>query len=95
MHWINNQGVKSDEGFIVQVIDQHTLEYRESAGRSLLIGMEIGFTDSMKPSVIIDPKSIAEWRDGDTTALTTDEQARVRKRIEDAMHFQGMAIEFE
>lgn len=54
--WLNKQGVESDEGFIVQVIDRFHIEYQENEN-VLTIKSDVGFMGG-NPCVIFEKDSI-------------------------------------
>lgn len=92
--WLNNQGVQSDQGFIVQRTGRFTAEYRESTKR-MTVNIESGLTGG-KPSIIVDPHAFERW-DGDPEGpcLPPEKQAQILKNFRAAMEFQGLVLSVE
>jgi len=92
--WLNRQGVESDAGYSLQMLDRFSLEYREDSGKTLLAKVDIGFTASMKPCLIVQRKSLQEWNNS-SCELTSDETEIIERRITEALRFQDMEVEIE
>jgi hypothetical protein len=93
--WINNQGVESDDGFVVQFTGRFTVQYRERE-RVLTLFVEAGrVIDGIRDEVI--PLSEFERWDGDPPEqmISTDERARLIKNISDAFEFQGLRLDLD
>lgn len=87
---LNKQGVQSDHGFTVQVVDRFAVEYKE-AGKRMNVEVEFGVFENMKPCVNITKSAFARW-DDDSKELPLQEQNRIRKNFTDAMEFQDLAV---
>jgi len=89
--WINNQAVRSDQGFEVQMVSQDCIEYREF-GRALTVNVEMGMSGST-PCLLISPDCFSRWDDMPQSAsLDDDEQLRIEHNFREAMRFQSVKI---
>ena len=89
--WINKQGVRSDQGFEVQMVSQDCIEYREF-GRVLTIDVEMGMSGS-SPCLLISPDCFSRWDDMPQSATLDDnEQLRIERNFREAMSFQSVKI---
>ena len=89
--WLNKQGVKSNEGFIVQRTGRFTCEYQEG-GLSLEVEVESGLIGE-KPCISIRREAFSAWQGpligGETKA---DQQSRLLRNFQAAMEFQGLGL---
>ena len=89
--WLNNQGVRSDYGFEVQMVSRDCIEYREF-GRVLTVNVEMGMSGST-PCLLISPSCFSRWDDMPQSALLdNDEQLRIERNFHEAMKFQRVKI---
>src|SRR4051812_2113576 len=92
--WLNKQGVRSDQGFVVQVIDRFTMSYQE-AEQAMNIPMELGMSDGA-PCVVIDPHALVRW-DGSPPSVTIplEKQQEILNNLTEALKFQNVKIRIE
>lgn len=90
--WLNKQGVKSDQGFIVQSVDRFTIEYREGIKRMSVL-VERGFLPNNKVCVCISPDAFVKWDDG--MPISVERQKEILNNFTEAMEFQGMGVVVE
>ena len=89
--WLNKQGVQSELGFEVQVIDRFTVEYREGH-RTLTVEVEDGMSAG-KPCLLVSPGFCRRWDDMAAGSILDDEeQARIERNFRDAFSFQGLPV---
>ena len=92
--WLNKQGVQSDQGYVVQVVDRFCVEYRE-ANRVLSVEVEDGIKDG-RYCLIVSPGCFSRWDEMQLhESLDGDEQARIERNFREAMEFQGLAVVVE
>jgi hypothetical protein len=60
--WLNNQGVKSDKGFIVQSVERFVIRYSEATGY-IDLSVEPGINGS-KNMVYVYEDEFYKWNDG-------------------------------
>lgn len=89
--WLNKQGVESDEGFSVQVLDRFQVRYSDNRGQ-ITIRMDATLVGSI-PTISIFPDAFKIW--DDSTPLTSNEQEIVMQRFKDALEFQGVQVVVE
>jgi hypothetical protein len=89
--WLNKQGVKADDGFVVQFTGRFTAEYRDS-GRKVTLAVEDGFVGG-KPCVAVEPEAFDRW-DDDPPGVTIppDQRARMFTNLREALEFQGLIL---
>lgn len=93
--WLNKQGVESDEGFIVQVIDRFHVEYRE-AENALTLEVDIGFVGGVSPCVILKKNAIQRWGgEHSSSSFSDDRKQQILNRFIAAMKFQDMEVSIE
>ncbi len=85
---LNNQGVRSERGFIVQVKDRFTVEYSEGS-RRMDIEVEFGILANGNPCVNIDRSATSRWN-GHSTDIPISEQDRIRENFIDAMKYMDL-----
>lgn len=88
--WINKQGVRNEQGWVVQCVSRFEIEYREE-GRVMTIASEPGM-QAGNPCVIVASGSFSQW-DQSLEPLSADEQSRIRANFVAAMEFQGVAVD--
>jgi len=89
--WLNKQGVKSDRGFVVQVINRFTIEYREGAN-TMSVPIELGMTDG-KACIIVDPHAFARWNaDPASVTIPLEKQKEIWANFREALEFQRVAV---
>jgi hypothetical protein len=89
--WLNKQGVQSDRGFIVQVIDRFTIEYRE-AGNVISVPFEFGMSDH-KVCVIVRPHAFARWdNDPPNAMIPLEKQQEIFANFKEALVFQRVNV---
>lgn len=89
--WLNKQGVLSDAGFQVQVIDRFIVEYREG-DRILTVEVEDGMSGG-RPCLLVSPRFCERWDDMPSySVLDDEEQQRIEKNFRDAFDFQGLPV---
>lgn len=87
--WLNKQGVESDRGFIVQVIDRDTIEYREG---DKVISIPLEFAGG-PPGIIVDRSVFARWdNDPPGTVLSPQEQQIILNNLREALKFQSVEL---
>jgi len=91
-HWLNLQGVRSDEGFEVQCIHRFAFEYREG-GRIATVESEDGMLGGVEPVIIIDPTAFDRWDDG--AIIPEEEKGRLLENFRLALEFQGLGLKVE
>lgn len=87
--WLNKQGVKSSEGFIVQRTGRFTAEYQEG-GKKISISLENGFLPDMKPCEIISSCAFSRWDNG--ASISKEKQEQILQNFKEAMEFQGIGV---
>ncbi|MFZ6777929.1 hypothetical protein ACO0LD_13950 [Undibacterium sp. Ji83W] len=93
--WLNKQGVESDEGFIVQVIDRYHVEYREGEN-VLTLKIDIGFVGGVYPCVLLEKNVIQRWNSELSSSSFSDEKKQqILNRFIAAMMFQDMEVSIE
>jgi len=89
--WINKQGVRSAQGFEVQMVSRDCIEYREF-DRVLTVEVEMGMSGS-SPCLLVSPDCFSRWDDmSQSASLDDDEQLRIERNVREAMRFQGVKI---
>ena len=82
--------VQHSGGFIVQMTDRYTIEYREN-GRMAKITMNLGM-----PTYAVYRDTLTPWilADGATIPMTDADRARVLDNIGQGLAFMGVKIEW-
>lgn len=90
--WLNKQGVQSDRGFVVQVVDRFTIAYREADG-AITVPVEFAQLGDGKSCVSIKPHAFRRW-DNDASGLIIplEKQREIFANFEEAMRFQNIAV---
>jgi len=87
--WINKQGVKSEDGFVVQRTERFAAEYQE--GLSVItIEVDPGFTDDGKPCLGVDRSAFVKW--DSNIPIPESKQNVIRQRFREAMLFQNLEV---
>jgi len=89
--WLNKQGVRSREGFIVQSTGRFTIEYQEGSLK-VTVNVERA-AEGDQHSVVIDRTAFRRW-DGASFDLSSESQARMLENFKSALAFQGIKVEF-
>ena len=90
--WLNNQGVKSDKGFIVQCVSRFTFEYQEGT-KILTINVETDFLEGRKPLIIVKKMDFTTWDHG--INISEEKIDRIISNFIAALDFQGINVEVE
>ncbi len=90
--WLNKQGVKSDKGFVVQVVSRFTIEYREE-NQKILVDVENDIKPNGNVCVIIKRDSFKSWESG--KRLDQHKQNNVIDNFKSALEFQGLEVILE
>jgi hypothetical protein len=89
--WLNKNGVRGRDGFVVQSTGRFTIEYREG---SLKVAVEVERMVQGEESVVaIERDAFARW-DGLSYDLAHETQVRMLENFTAAMAFQGIRVEF-
>jgi hypothetical protein len=89
--WINKQGVESDEGFVVQVLDRFTAAYREGA-RAITVPVEFAQRNG-RACVSVDPLAFARWdEDAPGAMISLEEQQEILGKFKGAFLFQNIEV---
>lgn len=88
--WLNNQGVKSSDGFEVQSVDRFAIEYREGS-LVVTVPVELGSYGG-DSSVRIPATAFTRW-DNYRPVNSPQKQAQMRANFVAAMHFQNVTVE--
>ncbi len=84
--WINKQGVRSDNGFVVQRTSRFGAEYQEGDA-VISLYVESGVQGGL-PCIIIDPSAFKRWDDG--RAIAPEKQRHILQNFTEAMTFQDL-----
>lgn len=87
--WLNNQGVVSDKGFIVQSINRFVIEYRELPNL-IQISVERGMLKNGITCIYIYPDEFEKWNDG--APIPYEKQKEILQNFKEAMEFQGVVV---
>lgn len=90
--WLDQQGVRSDEGFSFQFGDRYIAEYLEN-GKVMEIAIEDAWIDGQS-ALRIDRRSISTWRSSHET-LSSADRMRVANNVRRACEFQGLRTTFD
>ncbi|HEX3657380.1 MAG TPA: hypothetical protein VHV55_16440 [Pirellulales bacterium] len=92
--WINNQGVRSDKGFVVQFTGRFTIEYQEGPHTTVL-AVEPGFDpDSGKPVLVVAvPPTLVPW--GAPEFASDEGRRKFIENVREALVFQNLNPVFE
>lgn len=89
--WLNKQGVKSDEGFIVQRTGRFTCEYSEG-GHTLEVEIE-GTVVGDTPCISVPRNAFSQWTGPCAEKESRiEQQARLLHNLKAAMEFQGLTV---
>jgi hypothetical protein len=90
--WLNKQGVQSDRGFVVQVVDRFTIAYRE-AEKTLSVPVEFARLEDGKSCVSVSPHAFSRW-DDDAPGLMIplEKQQEIFANFKAALKFQNLAL---
>lgn len=87
--WLNKQGVKSSNGFVVQRTGRFTAEYIENSNK-ITIDLQNGELPNEKFCEIINSDSFEKWDNG--TPISSKKQDEILQNFKEAMEFQGITI---
>jgi hypothetical protein len=87
--WLNNQGVESTKGFVVQSVDRFTIEYIEGS-KLISLYVERGFLPDGKVCIYITPDAFQKWDDG--ILISELKQTELLKNFKEAMEFQKIVV---
>jgi hypothetical protein len=90
--WLNKQGVKSSDGFIVQSVARFTIEYRENS-KCMSVEVDNGRLPNGKFCEIVKSSAFSKWDDG--TPISEEKQKEILKNFTDAMEFQDIGVVVE
>jgi len=88
--WRNKQGVRSESGVEVQVVDRYTIDYREP-DLYLRLNAEIGFGGSGVGIVFSREEMQSHWA---FRTLSAARQRAVEQNLAAAFEFQAVDVEF-
>ena len=89
--WLNKQGVKSDKGFIVQVISRFVIRYSEAQGE-IDLSMELGMSCG-KAMIYVYDDEFYKWNDG--RRISEEKKQQILKDFIDAIKFQEVDVEVQ
>jgi hypothetical protein len=89
--WLNKQGVESDRGFAVQVLNRAAIEYREKS-RNVKVEYEYG-TWNGNNCVLIGSRAFVRW-DNDPEGATNplEKQQEMLSNFREAMEVLGLPV---
>ncbi|QDT20212.1 hypothetical protein [Gimesia chilikensis] len=85
---LNKQGVKSDQGFEVQMVNRHCIEYREG-DLVLSIEVEMGMNGEM-PCLLYSPEDLSMSHNAE--AVRPIDRTRIEENFRRAMEFLGVLV---
>ncbi len=89
--WLNNQGVRSDKGFIVQSINRFVIKYSENQSE-INISVERGMSAG-KAIVYVYDREFYKWNDG--RQISEEKKQQILNNFIDAMKFQEVDVEVQ
>lgn len=89
--WLNKQGVKSDQGFVVQSIDRFVIQYSEAMG-TIDVTVEYGFKEGTYFVYIYD-KEFYQWNDG--RKISGEKKTQILNNFIEALAFMGIGVEVQ
>lgn len=92
--WLNKQGVKSDEGYILQCMDRFFYHYIED-DHLMIIYVEGCFDNNNIFFEYIETSSFDEWQPPyDKEVISDQVKESIRRKVEAALTFMGIGYKY-